>query len=121
MDIELRNGDLFISQSGDINLTDSIKQKIQVKILWILGEWKWNKEEGIDYFDYVLTKNPDIEMIEGIIREKIFEIEDVVDVIDIEITVDAKNRRGSIFYTVSTDEETIRGEVEINGKLWSNR
>ena len=97
MDIELRNGDLFISQSGDIILTDSIKQKIQVKILWILGEWKWNKEEGIDYF------------------------EDVVDVIDIEIKVDAKNRRGSIFYTVSTDEETIRGEVEINGKLWSNR
>ena len=112
MDIELRNGDLFISQSGDVILTDSIKQKIQVKILWILGEWKWNKEEGIDYFDYVLTKNPDIEMIEGIIREKIFEIE---------IKVDAKNRRGSIFYTVSTDEETIRGEVEINGKIWSNR
>lgn len=120
MDIELRNGDLFISQSGDIMLTDSIKQKIQVKILWILGEWKWNKEEGIDYFDYVLTKNPDIEMIEGIIREKIFEIEDVVDVIDIEIKIDARNRRVIISYVVATDEETIRGEVTVNGKVWFN-
>ena len=109
MDIELRNGDLYISQSGDITLTDSI-----------LGEWKWNKEEGIDYFGYVLMKNPDIEMIEGIIREKIFEIEEVVDVLEIEVKVDKKNRLGTISYVVSTDEEKVRGEVAINGKLWSN-
>ena len=120
MDIELRNGDLYISQSGDITLTDSITQKIKIKILWILGEWKWNKEEGIDYFGYVLMKNPDIEMIEGIIREKIFEIEEVVDVLEIEVKVDKKNRRGTISYVVSTDEEKVRWEVAINGKLWSN-
>lgn len=121
MDIELKNGDLHISQSGDITITDSIKQKIQVKILWILGEWKWNKEEGIDYFNYVLTKNPDIEIIEGILREKIFEIEDIVDILDIEINIDAKRRSGKVSYVVSTDEETIRGEVAINGKLRSDR
>lgn len=120
MDIELRNGDLYISQSGDITLTDSIIQKIHIKILWILGEWKWNKEEGIDYFGYVLMKNPDIEMIEGIIREKIFEIEEVVDVLEIEVKVDKKNRRGTISYVVSTEEEKVRGEVAINGKIWSN-
>lgn len=120
MDINLKGGDLYVSEHGDILLSNSIKQKIQIKILWILWEWKWNKEEGIDYFNYVLTKNPDIDMIESTLREKVFEIEDVVDVIDIEIKIDARNRRGIISYVVATDEETIRGEVTVNGKVWFN-
>ena len=43
-----------------------------------------------------------------------------MDVLEIEVKVDKKKRQGTISYVVSTEEEKVRGEVAINGKLWSN-
>nr|DAI16850.1 MAG TPA: Protein of unknown function (DUF2634) [Caudoviricetes sp.] len=120
MDIVLKDGDLYISKKGDILLKDSVRQKVQIKIRWILGEWKWNKEEGIDYFGSVFIKNPDVELLESTLREKIFEIDEVIDVKDIEVRIDNKSRKAVILYTVSTEEEIIGEEVSISGKLWGN-
>lgn len=116
MDLLLdKDGDLQINDSGDISLVESIKQKVRIKLLWFLEEWRWDRQEGIDYVQTLFTKNPNLSIIESQIREGIFEIPEVTSVDDITIDFDAKSRKAKIKLTVRTDYETVREEVQING------
>lgn len=118
MDIMLdATGDLFISQNGDILLKNSVAQKIRIKLLWFEGEWRWNTSEGMPYFAHLLVKNPDVDYFESVVREKIFEVDEVVDVKDVQITYDSKTRGAVIWYIALTDEETIKEEVKIKCQI----
>lgn len=114
MDILLDDtGDLFVSQSGDIRIENSVAQKIRIRLLWFEGEWRWNKEEGMPYFTHLLIKNPDTDYFESVVREKIFEVDEVVDVKEVQITLDSKTRNAVIRFVALTDEEIIKEEVKI--------
>ena len=118
MDILLdRNGDVYISPKGDIVLENSVLQKIRIKLLWFEAEWRWNIEEGLPYIEELSVKNPDIDSFESLIREKIFEVDEVTDVKNVEITYDRKTREAVICFTAHTDLETINEEVRIGCQL----
>nr|DAS44158.1 MAG TPA: baseplate wedge protein [Caudoviricetes sp.] len=120
MDILLdNNGDLQINSSGDIEIKNSVRQKIRTRLLWIENEWRWNPEEGLPYFS-LLDKNPDIDEFESLIREKIFEVDEVTEVGEVTISYDIKERIAAISYVAMTDFETIREEVLINVRIRSN-
>lgn len=121
MDILLSaDGDIFLTEKGDIALTNSVAQKIKIRLKWWLGEWRWDEEEGLPYKDELFVKNPDTDSFEMAIREKIFEIEEVTEVKDVSITYDRKSRIGKISFTAITDNERIKEEVEIDGTIRSN-
>lgn len=112
MDILLnRDGDLFVSPDGDIILSDSIAQKINIQMKWFEGEWRWDEEEGLPYFEELFIKNPDTDSFESMIREKIFEIDEITEVRSVSIIYDEKSREAYIKYTALTDFETISEEV----------
>lgn len=112
-DIMLSDGDMFL-KNGDIVLEDSVAQKIKIRLLWFEGEWRWNKEEGLPYFSDILVKNYDTNYIESIIREKIFEVDEVTEVKEVTLLADRKTRVATIRYTALTDYETIKEEVRID-------
>lgn len=114
------NGDLHITPEGDIMLGNSVAQKIRIRILWFAGEWRWNTVEGLPYKDDLLIKNPDTDMFESLIREKIFEVDEVTEVKDVEITYNRQTRKAVIRFTAKTDFQTIKEEVELNAGLWDN-
>lgn len=114
MDIMLdSNGDLLVTKSGDILLENSVAQKIRIRLLWFEGEWRWNTDEGMPYMTSLLVKNPDTDYFESVVREKIFEVEEVVDVKDVRIAYDTRTREAVIHYVALTDFETIKEEVKI--------
>lgn len=114
MDIMLDSGgDLLVTKVGDIVLENSTVQKIRIRLLWFEGEWRWNVDEGLPYMENLLVKNPDTDYFESIVREKIFEVDEVVDVKDVHITYDNKTRDAVIRYVALTDHETIKEEVRI--------
>lgn len=114
MDILLAgNGDLKITTDGDILLGDSVAQKIRIKLGWHQGEWQWDRDEGLPYLESVFVKTPDTDLIERLIREKIFEVTEVTEVKDVSVTIDAKSRDAVIRYTALTDAETIKEELRI--------
>jgi hypothetical protein len=121
MDILLSaDGDLHLTKKGDITLTNSVAQKIRIRLKWWLGEWRWDEEEGLPYKDELFIKNPDTDGFEMAVREKIFEVDEVTEVKDVSVTYDRKTRAGRIRFTALTDTETIREEVEIDGEIRSN-
>ena len=118
MDILLdRSGDLLLSDTGDIVLNDSVAQKIRIRLLWFEGEWKWDREEGIPYFDQLLVKNPNLDYFESVIRDRIFEIDEISDVKNVEITFNRETRNAVIKFVALTDRETIKDEVVIRCRI----
>ncbi len=116
MDILLDNsGDMIVTKLGDILLEDSVAQKINIRLRWMAAEWRWDEEEGLPYFEDLFIKNPDTDAFESRIREKIFEVEEVTEVKDVQVIVNPKTRGATIHYTALTDYETIREEVRIDG------
>lgn len=114
MDILLDStGDLYVSDQGDIVLANSVAQKINIRLRWLLGEWRWDQEEGLPYFENILVKNPDEDFIESQIRLKIFEAEEVTEVSYVELTIDPKTRVAHIKYEAKTDMETIKEEARV--------
>lgn len=121
MDILLDSkGDLYVSPEGDIALGNSVAQKIRIRLLWFEGEWKWDVDEGLPYMSDLFIKNPDVDTFEGIVRSKIFEVDEVTDVREVLVDYDRQTRIATIRYTALTDYETIKEEVKLNVGLRSD-
>ncbi len=117
MDILLDcSGDLYVSPNGDILLENSVAQKIRIRLLWFLEEWRWNREEGLPYMESLLIKNPDTDYFERLVREKIFEVDEVTDVREVAVWYGA-DRTAVIKYEAVTDLETVREEVRIRCQI----
>jgi len=107
-------GDLKVSETGDISLTQSVRQAIRIRLLWFLGEWRLGPLVGLDYWGTVLVKNPNMVKIRQAIRNEILSVEEVTAVNDVQLLHDKKARTLTVRYEAVTDEETIRDEVRIN-------
>lgn len=121
MDILLTpKGDLYVTEKGDIAIVDSVAQKIKIRLRWWLGEWRWDRDLGLPYREYLFDKNPDTDAFEMAARQKIFEVEEVTEVGDVRVVYDSRTRESALTFTAKTDKETIRGEVKIDGAIRGN-
>ena len=92
---------------------NSVAQKIRIKLLWFEGEWRWDTEVGMPYKSNLFVKNPDTDYFEGVVRGKIFEVEEITEIKEVEVTFDKRTRTAVIKYVALTDYETIKEEVNI--------
>lgn len=44
-----RSGDLEISDAGDVMLTQSVRQAVEIRLRWLFGEWRFSPEAGVPY------------------------------------------------------------------------
>lgn len=109
------DGDVVVTEQGDILLAHSVKQAIRVRLLWFFSEWRFNTEFGIPYYEEILIKNPNIPKAKLLISQAIRDVEEVVDVEDIQISIDSTNRTALVSFVVYTTKESFRMEVELGG------
>ena len=107
------DGDLIINETGDIELTDSIRQAIKIRLLWFAAEWRFDTEAGIPYFEKVFVKNPNLLKIRGIVRAQIIAVDGVDSVQSIDISVDKITRSALISYVVHIGNDNFKDEVRI--------
>lgn len=108
------DGDLYISESGDIKFTNSVLQAIKIKLRWFLGEWRINTTYGMPYYDEVFIKNPSLALLEDRIRTEILSVDGVQSIESVDISVDKATRECVVKFTVVVDSESIDGEVSVN-------
>ena len=113
LDILMKEGDLVVTKGGDIVLTDSVRQAIRIRLLWFAREWRFNTSFGIPYYDEVYIKNPNLEKIKLILTREIRKVEEVLDVQNMNISLDRQNRVATVTFTVYTSEETFDMEVAL--------
>ncbi len=71
--------DFKLTASGDLDLStndiqiidgiDAIRQELQIRYRFFLGEWFLNAEEGVPYIENILKKNPSDAQVRNILTE----------------------------------------------------
>ena len=95
-DLDLANGDLHLT-TGE----DALRQDLQSRGRFVLGEWFLNLEEGIPYFEHVLVKNPNSAVVRNIFRRMIVETPGVGKLISLVLTLDPETRGLVVSYEVT--------------------
>lgn len=125
-----KNGDLLIN-GYDILATDSVEQAILIKLRWFFGEWIYNTELGIEWFEKVLVKNPNKLLIRRMIEDAVLSVDGVKSVSNVTLSLNNTTRKATIGFRVVTTQgkedvmETIGlavhdDEIEtyvVNGRL----
>ena len=114
-DIKLASdGDIAVSDTGDIATTECIRQAVKIRLRWIYGEWKLGPEMGFPWFEEVFKKNPNILKIQHLIREEIMTVTGVTAATVKTVEYNKSKRTIRIAYTVTVDKETYDEEVKID-------
>lgn len=108
------SGDLEISDTGDVMLTQSVKQAVEIRLRWLFGEWRFFPEAGVPYFDRIMVKKPDIESIKQILRSEIMGVDGMTDVQNLEVSIDSRSRTARITFDGTADGENFSEEVLIS-------
>lgn len=109
-----KDGDLYISPTGDIAITQSVCQAVRIRLLWFLGEWRLIPQIGFPYFQDVFVKNPSESKIRHYIRETVMSVDEVTDVTKIDFSIDKRTRAAKIKVEFSANGEMYYEEVEGN-------
>lgn len=116
VDIRLNaDGDLDVTDIGDIKLTDSIRQAVAIRLKWIHDEWRLGPELGFTWFEDIFVKNPNTERIRMLIRNEIAQVEGVEGVSVTDVKYDRQKRTATFYFTYKVNEETFREEVTLYG------
>ena len=90
--------DLVISEF-DLAITDDdsrLKQKIKQELLSFKGDWFLDVEQGIPYYQEILGQRNSIEAIRSMFIEALRDIDEIADIKDLELNLDAATRILSI-------------------------
>lgn len=107
-------GDLLFDDTGDIIITNSVRQAIIIRLRWFLGEWRLGPLLGVPYYEDVLVKNPNLARIKQIFRDAILEVEEVDDATVLNFKMNNRTRNAALSFEAIVGEEIIREEVTLD-------
>lgn len=115
-DIQLNSdGDIAISENGDVSTTESVRQAVMIRLRWIYDEWRLGPEFGFPWFEEVFVKNPNTIKIRTLVKEEIMKVEEVKAAAVTSVDYDPAKRTATFRYTVTVGEDTFREEVTLYG------
>jgi len=110
--------DLALTTAGDLDLAENdlalvdgleaIRQELQIRYRFFLGEWFLDRGEGVPYIRDVLKKNPNEGQVRALLAEVARTTPGVTEVQRIELDLDAAQR----LLTVTLDlQASVDGEL----------
>lgn len=108
------DGDLYITEHGDIELTDSICQAVLIRLRWIETEWRLGPELGVPYFTDVLVKNPNMPYIAQLMKNEILSVEGVTSAEVEDYSYSSTERTASFSLRFAVGNEAYEKEVKLN-------
>lgn len=106
-----KQGDIIVDNTGDIRLEESIQQKVLIRLKWFFREWRWNRAEGLPYWERLFKKGPETDLFLMAMRDRIMMIDEITKVENLSARISAQ-RECRITYAVRTTRDMIiREEV----------
>lgn len=104
-DLVVTNYDLAM-----VSDADQVRQSVKMRLLTIFSEWFLDTRVGINYFEVVCTKNPNISLIDSIMKTTIIETVGVLELLSYKSELDRANRSLSITF----EANTIYGNINLS-------
>ncbi len=105
--INTTNGDLEIGDDGDLIIIDgidAIAQHLRIRFNFFFGEWFLNRLLGVRWFEEVLIKAPDLNVVQSLLRDVILTTPGVLEITRFVIDFDGVTRRLSLDFDANTTE-----------------
>lgn len=102
-------GDITIL-AGDLEIVsgiDWIAQDIEQQMQFFSGEWFLDTTQGFPYFQFVLVKNPNLDIIQALFQDKICQISGVKELNGFQFGYDGNTRS----VTIDLQAKTTNGQV----------
>jgi hypothetical protein len=96
------NGDLVLIDGGE-----ALTQKLSIKLKTVLGEWFIDVSYGVDYFGYIWVKNPDLTIVESLLKSAILEEPGVRELATFSMVYNQQLRSLTVSFSVITDFGTL--------------
>lgn len=91
----------------------AIAQKMRSCLRFFKAEWFLDQRLGIDYFRYVLIKNPKLPIVNSLIRNALRKVRGVANVSNVVTTFDRANRSAVVAWNAVLDDgSTLTAENE---------
>lgn len=104
--LDVNTHDIVIGDNFDMSFVEGVEyyaQKLKVRLWFFLGEWFLDTSEGTPFFQSILIKNPDIELINTLIKARILESPGVIELKSFDSEYDNSLRKFSVTFQVQTE------------------
>lgn len=108
-------GDLATKQRGLISGPEYAVQQIRQKLRLLKGEWFWDTNAGMPYFQRILVKGPNEALIQSIYRSKILEVPGIVTVVQVSLEIDPASRLLTVDFAAIFHDESTNAKTRIEG------
>jgi hypothetical protein len=107
IDLQIDEDRNFVINNGDVSMTptddEGIAQNIVQRLRILKGEWFLDRTVGLPYFEIILEKNPDSNLVATIIKNTILETKGVTKLNKFSLYFDNKARKASVTFEVTTE------------------
>ncbi len=103
--LDTTTGDLDLT-SGGLELVDgadAVAQHLRIRLRTVLGSWFLDTRIGVPYFERILVKNPDTNLVRRILNEAIVDTPGVSEVRDFNLDYDGATRIATVTFVAVTD------------------
>jgi|SRR5579875_86942 len=115
--MDLETNDLLIT-NGDLSLvtgSDAIQQDLQQTLQMYLGEWFLDTTKGVPYKQYILVKNPNLDVVQGLLLDSARNVPGVIEIQDFSFNFDSSLRSASVsIVATNSNGEVIQASAQIN-------
>lgn len=94
-DLSLSDNSLSLTSEGD----ESIAQRLKIRLWAFKGEWFWNTNFGVPYFQEVFVKGATVDDLEDIFKKQILQCPGIINLNSFEMNVDTSSRKITIGFT----------------------
>ena len=100
-------GDLNIVNNALLLTTDdndALAQSLTIRLKFFKREWKYNPDEGIDFYGQVFIKGQGEAIIDGIFQKRILDTLGVQSILNYESIFDSASRQATLNFTVQRNQ-----------------
>lgn len=101
-----------LSLANYLDKSQAIAQCVKTKLLSLKNDWFLNRNDGIEWFDY-LTKNPNTRQLEIDVKTEVFKVDGVISIDSFDILLDTDTREFLIQISY-TDKYNNSNEASFN-------
>jgi len=107
--------DILVLPSGLAETTDSLAQRVDIRLRTFIGEHWLNPELGVPWFEEFLRKSPDLRLCRQILVAVLQDVPGVVTVESVDVALDKVSRQMRVSFVVSgTDSIPQSGITAVN-------
>jgi len=103
--------DMYFDES-DLHVVDDldqVEQSLKERLLFYLREWFLDITAGVPYYTEVLIKNPNVPDIENILKSKILDTPNVLEILEFNSVFNNSARN----FTVTFKSKTVYGDTSL--------